>query len=258
MRNLLLVASAASLGLIGCGDPAAEAVACVDAPCPRTSDAEYVRLDTDGVELFWAQADRSCITLHLGAAEPFGTEALRAALTSAARQWTAAAESCQAALCLRVADAPAPAGEGLSAEDDLNVVRVVVDEAEWTRVPDAPPRVLGATVNASERNSGRIIAADIAINEAFHPFSARPEGPRRNENDLESVLLHEIGHLIGFGHTALGVDSIMAEQLGAGEARRSLRPVDVIGVCETFARPESAANRRRGPQPEPAPTPLAE
>jgi hypothetical protein len=63
-------------------------------------------------------------------------------------------------------------------------------------------RVLGATSFLIDTTNGDIVEADVFFNSRF-AWSASPQGsPARV--DIESVALHEIGHLLGLGHSALG------------------------------------------------------
>jgi hypothetical protein len=63
-------------------------------------------------------------------------------------------------------------------------------------------RVLGATDFLIDDATGEIVEADIFFNTTF-PWSVAPAG-ESGKYDLESIILHETGHLFGLGHSALG------------------------------------------------------
>ena len=65
--------------------------------------------------------------------------------------------------------------------------------------------------------TGELLEADIFFNAAF-PWSVAPAG-ERGRWDLESIALHEIGHLSGLGHSAIG-----ETELASGGGRRCCRP----------------------------------
>jgi hypothetical protein len=74
-------------------------------------------------------------------------------------------------------------------------------------------RVIGATSFMVDAVTGSIYEADIFFNSRF-AFSVAPGG-QPGLVDLESVALHELGHLLGLGHSAIGE----TERTGGGNRR---------------------------------------
>jgi hypothetical protein len=70
---------------------------------------------------------------------------------------------------------------------------------------------------------GRVVESDLALN-ASENWNAGPNYPALDQVDLESVLLHELGHMAGNKkHKARCSNSPMIEALGAGEWWRGAR-----------------------------------
>jgi len=68
-------------------------------------------------------------------------------------------------------------------------------------------RVLGSTSFTVDVVSGEIVDADIFLNSSFAWSVASGGDP--GAYDVESIALHEIGHLHGLGHSALGETQLM-------------------------------------------------
>ncbi|MCC7240291.1 MAG: matrixin family metalloprotease [Acidobacteria bacterium] len=63
-------------------------------------------------------------------------------------------------------------------------------------------RVLGATSLLLDSATGALVEADVFLNTRFQ-WSVSPQGAA-GFVDVESIVLHELGHLIGLGHSAIG------------------------------------------------------
>ena len=119
-------------------------------------------------------------------------------------------------------------------------------------------RVLASTSFLIDVSTGELLESDIFFNTAFR-WSAAPAG-ESGRFDLESVALHEIGHMSGLGHSALGETELRAEggrRVIAAEAvmfpiaypsgnvsGRSLRDDDVAGISDLY--PDNDFNATTG------------
>lgn len=119
-------------------------------------------------------------------------------------------------------------------------------------------RVLGATGFTVDALTGEIIESDIFFNTSFN-WSVSGTG-QAGRFDLESVALHEVGHFLGLGHSALGETEALPEggrrviasgavmfpiSFGSGSvADRELQPDDIAGVSDLY--PASDHRSRTG------------
>ena len=118
-------------------------------------------------------------------------------------------------------------------------------------------RVLGSTNFLFDAASGEILESDIFLN-AFFPWSVA-QGGETNRFDVESIALHELGHLLGLGHSALGetelrqggrrvlgAETVMfpiAFSAGTVEGR-TLRSDDMAGIADSY--PDADFREERG------------
>jgi hypothetical protein len=109
-------------------------------------------------------------------------------------------------------------------------------------------RVLGATNFLVDTATGALLESDIFFNSSF-AWSTASAG-ETGRFDLESIALHEIGHLSGLGHSALGETELRegggrrvlgAEAVmfpiafGSGTvAGRTLKPDDIAGISDLY------------------------
>jgi hypothetical protein len=111
-------------------------------------------------------------------------------------------------------------------------------------------RVLGSTSFIVDTVTGEIVEAGIFFNSVF-PWSVAAGG-ESGKYDVESIALHEVGHLAGLGHSALGETELRAggRRVLAAEAvmfpiaysagstiGRQLRADDVAGMSDIYPEP---------------------
>ena len=79
----------------------------------------------------------------------------------------------------------------------------------------------------------QILHADIIFNNQYFNFSTSPSG---NQLDIESVLIHELGHLLGLSHVEVGDDpnSVMNPRLRSGDLKRILSNQDIQTIQERY------------------------
>jgi hypothetical protein len=89
---------------------------------------------------------------------------------------------------------------------------------------------------------GKVVESDLALR-ADESWAQGPDYPALFEVDLESVLLHELGHMAGNKkHRSRCTNTPMIEALGAGEWWRGARD-KWFGDCSSLARAASARKR---------------
>ncbi|HUL74276.1 MAG TPA: matrixin family metalloprotease [Vicinamibacterales bacterium] len=109
-------------------------------------------------------------------------------------------------------------------------------------------RVLGATTHAVDQTTGAVVESDIFLNSTFDWSVAA--GGEAARFDVQSIATHEIGHLLGLSHSALGETELRPSGgrrvLGksavmfpiafpAGNiADRTLKPDDIAGMSDVY------------------------
>jgi hypothetical protein len=108
-------------------------------------------------------------------------------------------------------------------------------------------RVLASTSLLVDEATGELLEADIFFNSSFAWSTSAAGEPGRF--DVETIALHEIGHLNGLGHSAIGETEVSGNgrnvlaaeatmfplAFGPGNVlHRTLRPDDIAGVSDLY------------------------
>jgi hypothetical protein len=195
---------------------------------------------TSRVPVFWASR---VITYSVSAAEVPGVtlDAFEAALQRAARSWEAAPGS-----NIAFQYAGRTSAQPLDLDGRNTIGFLDIPELEG---------VLGVTATLTDVVSGEIVEADMFLNAAVD-WSVASAG-EEDAFDVESIALHEMGHMLGLDHSALGHFEIQDgdARLAAAEAvmfpfafdpgtiaGRILKSDDIAGVAAIYPEADHPGN----------------
>lgn len=114
-----------------------------------------------------------------------------------------------------------------------NVIMFVDSESVW-RSRMNPTAAIGLTSVFHSPKTGRILGADMEINDWHVRLGICGTRCANGITDLENVLTHEAGHYYGLGHVE-DEDATMYSMAPAGDVKkRDLAPDDSAGLCDTY------------------------
>jgi hypothetical protein len=187
---------------------------------------EYRRAQTDGDEgpfLYWRER---AITFSIDAAGCPDTDLgqTRAAVIRAFNTW----ESQPCTDIFFVFDGMVDGAEPnhfTREADGHNLITWIMDwPEEWGA------RKLALTNFVWNERTGEILDVDIAFNGRDYYWTAGD----RTVTDIENVLVHEIGHLLGFAHTTDTEASLYDGYVEGEIEKRDLSATDIHGLCEVY------------------------
>jgi hypothetical protein len=160
----------------------------VGTPAPAAAYLKFgVQIGDRVINVTWASSPIPYFVTERGVqgVDPFQ---FRDAMVRAAATWGAVESATPALVFQGFTSAPPLSGDGRTTLGFMDR-------------PDLD-RVLGLTTFLLDAGTGEILEADVFFNTAF-AWSVAPGG-ETGRFDLESVAVHEIGHVLGLGHSALG------------------------------------------------------
>jgi hypothetical protein len=114
-------------------------------------------------------------------------------------------------------------------ERGANVNLVTFKDDDWTYKGIDNNRA--KTTVTFDGNTGEIFDADIEINSATNQISVSDKSA---QYDLQSILTHEVGHLIGLAHSDDPSATMFASYAPGSTALRSLSDDDIAAVCAAY------------------------
>ncbi|MDH3199320.1 MAG: matrixin family metalloprotease [Myxococcales bacterium] len=100
---------------------------------------------------------------------------------------------------------------------------------------------LAVTIVMFDPSNGRILDADMLINETLGPFASCPDSgcePGTQSNlgpvDLQSIVTHEAGHFIGIGHSDVADATMFFQSPRTEVSKRTLAQDDIDAVCAIY------------------------
>ncbi|MEZ4392346.1 MAG: matrixin family metalloprotease [Polyangiales bacterium] len=176
-----------------------------------------------GATLYWPVG---CLSMSLDTSDaPPGMSAatLRGMLSGALNAWGATRCDGQP-LGIRLSTGPdtTRGAEYVEAGENVNALVFVRD---W-RATGLASSALAVTTVTFGASTGVIRDADLRVNLSFPLTSSDAVAG----NDLPTILLHEVGHVLGLDHSGER-SAVMWFSAGRGERRRVLQPDDLAGAC---------------------------
>jgi hypothetical protein len=204
--------------------------------CPRDEEGCTI----GGTELAWAGR---CVGLglHADASEQVDLATVERLAEEAFASWNAVRcepSGLPPSIELFGTDGPIACGRSEFVGDSANVNVLVFRDHSW---PYGGSGHELATTTVRSRADGEIVDADIEVN-ATRPLligGGQDQGTIVGAHDLPSILVHEMGHLLGLDHST-DPESIMQIELPPRAVRTTLGADDVAALCAAYP-PERAA-----------------
>lgn len=193
--------------------------------CPTDDDG----CPTSGKPLYWAG---NCVgySLNKDGTQNLPMDEVRVAIQKSFFEWTE--RDCGTGKRSSLAFSAGPdvvckRSEYKSEGPNVNVI--LFRDDDWTY--KGIDGTLAKTTVTFDANTGEILDADIEVNAAFNSLTVRDT---KVSYDLQSIMTHEVGHMIGFAHSPQPQATMFASYDPGTTDLRSLSPDDIAALCEVY------------------------
>jgi hypothetical protein len=226
-RLLTALAALATFGALGLVARPAGAF-CRSTTCQGACVIDQQGCKASGVPLFWPGR---CVGVSLQADGSANLDfpAIESAAEAAISAWSGLfcqGEGEATLLTTRLADVRCDLTEFDFSGPNANTI--IFRDTFWDH--KGIENVLAYTTVSFSRTTGEIRGADIDVNTAYNIFTT---GEDRVDKDLQSILVHEVGHLLGLAHSD-DPTSVMDAQYAPGTILRKLQPDDQAALCAAY------------------------
>lgn len=213
---------------------------CRTTTCDRETECEYDArgCPSVGVPLTWKSG---CVSYSVNrSASPkrgIDYETIHAITERAFARWTSA--DCEGDTpSLDISDfSPASCGEPEYNSSAPNANVIMFRDHDWPDEYDSA--AVAHTVVTFNTETGEIFDADIEVNS----FGTRLTTSDANVDfDLESIIVHEVGHFLGLDHSHLGDATMFFRQAPGDLSLRDLVSDDADGICSVYPPNRSVAD----------------
>lgn len=185
---------------------------------------------TEGKPLFWSSSCTQVYVQGTGSlAQGIGLATLKDSVSRAFGAWLSA--DCGGAPPLIDVQVLGPiscdVAEYNKSKKNANIVMFRDDAWPYVGGEDA----LAFTHLVFDADTGELWDSDLEINSFEYQFST---GNPVTSNDLDSMLTHEVGHMLGLGHTLVKNATMYAQYTEGTDSLRTLASDDLSGICAIY------------------------
>jgi len=230
--GLAVTAALATLGSARSAAAFCRATTCN--PAKQTCTHDGAGCSADGLPVFWAG---SCITISVQAdgAPHAGVDfdAAQASLQRAVEAWTQVECPGGGHPSLHVElNGPVTCSEAEYNREHKNANIIIFRDQMWPYAGISQD-TLGYTNLNFNPDTGELYDADIELNAVDEPLAVGRK-PTASEVDLDSVMTHELGHLLGLDHSRdVAATMVGGYQNGSIELRTPAAD-DIAGICALY------------------------
>jgi hypothetical protein len=127
-----------------------------------------------------------------------------------------------------------------SAKNAVNQNVVIFHDTTW---PYGDSQQLALTTLTFQKTNGEIVDADLEVNATRDLYFGGSLPP--NGFDLETILAHEAGHILGLAHSSEAGATMFATYEPGSTTQRTQKPDDAEGLCEIYP-PNATRNTATG------------